>query len=236
MEDNFMDDDFRLIGESALEIDRDEQDRADFLPSAEEFLRVLGRDNRVGIAARKPVPTLSGSLPPGRTAYDIALMLVVHAHPECKFDWSRLVVDLTPTPGAIIEDMTPTDIMDNPVDIETKIGADLKFTTILKAVDVQLNPEITRKRTVHFPLVTASGTGFAKAYWDFQSSGGGYIPSSRELRLLVSSPAESTVAAKFTVRAEIRLQGWQNLIPLRAKHGGLDVALTLVPPPHLPNG
>lgn len=234
MDDDFTDEDFHLIGESVLEVDEEETDRAEYLPSAEEALRLIGRDNRVGIVARKPVRTPSPSLPRGRVAYDIGLMLVLHAHPECKFKWSRLVVDLASTPNAIIEDMAPAEVMDEPVEVETRVGAELKFATILKAVDIQLTPEVTRKRTVHFPSVTASGTGFPKGYWDFQAGEGSYIPSNRELRLLCSAPAHAPVAATFVVRVEARLKGWRDLIPLRAKHGGLDVALTLVPAPHPP--
>lgn len=237
MDNDFSDNDSHLIYESVLELDEGEADRAAYLPSTEEALRLLGRDNRIGIVARKPVRADSASLPAGRVAYDIGLILVLHAHPECKFEWSRLVVDLAPTPDAIIEDMAPAEVMGEPVELETRVGAELKFATILKAVDVQLAPEIARKRTVHFPSLTSSGTGFQKGYWDFQAGEGGYIPSNRELRLLCSAPADAPIAATFTVRVEARLKGWRDLIPLRSKHGGLDIVQTLIPArenPHQP--
>ena len=94
MDDDFTDEDFHLIGESVLEVDEEETDRAEYLPSAEEALRLIGRDNRVGNRGAQtsadPFPFSS----PRPVAYDIGLMLVLHAHPECKFKWSRLVVDL----------------------------------------------------------------------------------------------------------------------------------------------
>jgi hypothetical protein len=229
-----MDDDctdgFYLIGESPLEMDEEEDVRAEYLPSAEEALRLLGRDNRVAIVARKPMPATSPFLPPGRAAYDITLMLVLHAHPECKFKWSRLIIDLAPpSPEVIIEEMAPTEVAGEPVEVETQIGAGL---TLFKAVSVQLTPEVTRKRTIHFPTVSASGKGTSQAYWTFQASEGDYIPSNQELQLLVSAPAHASVAAKFLVRAEVELRGWKKLFPLRAKHGGLDAALPLVAAPN----
>ena len=57
MDDEYTDG-FYLIGESPLEVDEEEDDvRAEYLPSIGEALRLLGRDNRVAIVARKPVPT-----------------------------------------------------------------------------------------------------------------------------------------------------------------------------------
>ena len=102
----------------------------------------------------------------------------------------------------------------------------LKFETVFKAVSVQLTPEVTRKHTIHFPTVSASGTGTKQACWTFQAGDGDCIPSSRELRLLVSAPADAPVTAKFSVRVEVGLRGWKNLFPLRAKHGDLDVDLS----------
>jgi hypothetical protein len=222
-------DNFVMVAEYHLEPDEQDTYRAESRVPAEQLLALRGRDNRIGIAARLPVATATKDLPPDRAAYDIALMLVLHAHPECRFMWSRLVVDLSPTPGAVIEDMSPSEVEDVPVEVETKVGAGLQFATVLKAVDLQVNPELSRKRTVHFPKVLASGTGFRQAYWDFSASGDDYLHVNRELRVLVTAPAQAPVTASFTIIAKARLHGFPDLLHLRGKKGRLDSTVTLVP-------
>ncbi|GAB2518916.1 hypothetical protein GCM10027167_22280 [Nocardia heshunensis] len=180
---------------------------------------------------REPVPVVSEAVGTGRVAYDVGLVMVVHAHPECRFVWSRLVVDLSTTPGAVIEDMVPTEVEDTPVDVETRVGAGLKFATLFRSVNVEVRPELARKRTVFFPTVTASGTGFHKAYWDFLAKGSNYLHTNRELRLLVTAPANAPIDVSFAVRARLRMQGVKNLIPMRAKKGSLDSTVTLVAAP-----
>ncbi|MEV6951149.1 hypothetical protein [Streptomyces sp. NPDC051183] len=220
------DDDFTLVEEFALDVDEQEDARSEYTAAEERTLRLLGHENRIGVAVRTPAPADAPG--PGRAAYDIGLMLVVHAHPECRFVWSRLVVDLTATPGAVIHDMVPDQVEDTAVEVETRVGAGLAFATLFSAVDISATPEVTRRRTVHFPTVTASGTGFHKAYWDFAAKGGSYLHSNRELRLLVSVPAGAPVVASFGVRARLRMPGLRNLVPVRKK-GGLDSTVVLVP-------
>ncbi|GGP33013.1 hypothetical protein GCM10010278_05610 [Streptomyces melanogenes] len=226
----YMDDDrFVVVAEGALEVDEQEADRAGFLTAEERELTLRGHGNRVGIAVREPERVVSSDAGPGRVAYDVGLMLIVHAHPECRFVWSRLVVDLTATPGAVIEDMAPSEVEETPVEVETTVGAGLTFSTAVVPVDVELRPELTRRRTVHFPTLTASGTGFHKAYWDFQATDDSYLHTNRELRLLISAPAGAPVTASFQVRARLRLRGARNLVAFRAKKGSLDTRITLVP-------
>ena len=168
MDDEYTDG-FYLVGQSPLEVDEEEDEvRAEYLPSIEEALKLLGRDNRVSIAARKPVPTPSPSLPPDQAAYDITLMLALHSHPECKFKWSHLVVDLTPTPDAEIRDMAPAENIGESSEVEIKVDATLKFE-ITPLANVQLTPEVTRKHTTRFPTVSASGQGTKQAWWTFQA-------------------------------------------------------------------
>ena len=218
--------DYTLVAEFELEVDEHETDRSGFTASEERLLNVLGRGNRIGIALRSPHPARSDD--PDRTVNDIGLMLVVHAHPECRFVWSRLVVDLSDPPGATIEDMVPKEVDETAVEIETRIGADLKFATISKPVNISRDQELARKRTAYFPTVTASGPGFRTAYWDFTAKGDEYLHASRELRLLVSAPAGSPVMAALTVRVRVRLPGLRNLIALR-KRGELNSTMCLVP-------
>ncbi len=220
-----MDDDFAIAVDFELEVDEQEDDRSQYTPLEERALRLLGRENRIGVAVRAARPAETSE--PGQAAYDIGLMLVVHAHPDCRFVWSRLVVDLSGTPGAVVEDMAPSAVEDNAVEVETRVSAGLKFATVLNVVDIELKPELMRKRTVHFPTVTASGTGFRKAYWDFMANGDDYLHTNRELRLLVSAPAGAPVLASVAVRARLRMPGLSNLVPVR-KRAGLESVVELV--------
>ncbi|WP_275001196.1 hypothetical protein [Promicromonospora iranensis] len=218
-------DDFRLVETFELEPDYEEIDRSRYSPIEDRAIEVMGRENRIGLALRSPVLVATGE--PGRAAYDVGLMLVVHAHPECRFAWSRLVVDLSDTPEGIVEDMVPSEVQEEAVEMETRVGAGLTFSTVVNVVNVELGPEIAQKRTIYFPTVTASGTGFRKAYWDFMAKGGDYLHSNRELRLLVSAPAGTAVVASLTLRARLRLPGIQNLVPFRRK-AAVDTRVQLV--------
>src|SRR5262249_34873740 len=151
----------------------------------------------------------------------------LHAHPECTFDWARLVVDLTPTPNARIADMSPREVEDVPVDIETKVGVGLKFSVIGTPVNIQAAPEESRKRTVFFPRVLVAGVGFHKGVWDFFAKAGDYLHVDKELRLLVEAPAGSEIRANAIVRAKVRLRGIGALLPLIARTGASGGELLL---------
>jgi hypothetical protein len=221
-------DGFVLVAEYPLELEEENADRAEFIIPTDKLLVLRGRENRIGIAARMPVTTVAGNVPPDRVAYDIALMLALHAHPECRFTWSRLIVDLSPTPGAIIEDMSPSKVEGVPVEVQTKVGAGLQFSAPLNAVSLQVNPEMTRTRTVRFPTVLTSGKWTPKAYWDFRASGDDNLHVNQELRLLVTAPVDEPVAVSFTISTKVRLLGVPRLFSLRAKKETINSEVTLV--------
>ena len=153
---------------------------------------------------------------------DVPLLFALQAHPECVYNWARMVVDLSSTQDAIIADMSPRDVSDVPVEVETGIGLEVSLSVITKAVDIGAKPELSRKRTVFFPTVAATGTGFRKAYWDFYAKAGDYLHADNELHLLISAPSAVPVTATFTIRAKIRFRGLARLIPLLCRTGGLD--------------
>jgi hypothetical protein len=225
-----MDDEFIPLAEFPLEPEETEDSRGGYLSPSEGVIFLRGHPNRMGISVRKPVPVVTDDVPAGHVACDVALMLVLHAHPKCRFTWSRLIVDLSATPEVKIQDMVPSEVEEVPVEIETKIGAGLKFATVLKAVDIEVNPELARKRTVHFPTVLASGTGFTQAYWDFTAGGDTYLHVNRELRLLVTAPAGSPIEASFKISAEARMNGLPGILRLRGKNGCHGSTVTLVEP------
>jgi hypothetical protein len=212
-----MSDSFTSIAELAFEIDDEDADRALTEVIDDETVRLIRRENRVALARAPAEPVSGPGVAPGRRAYQVPLLFVLHAHPECTFSWSRLIVDLGPTPNCVVADMAPRAVEDVAVEVETKLGLGLSFSIAAAAVDVGATPELARKRTVYFPTLLASGVGFRKAYWDFQAKAGDYLHTDKELRLLVDAPADTSVMADLTVRAKVRFRGFPRLIPLLAR-------------------
>jgi hypothetical protein len=210
-------DQFTQLAELAFDIDEAEADRATMEVVDDETLRFLRRDNRVALARAVARPVTGPMVEAGRSAYEVPLLFVVHAHPECTFAWARLMVDLSPTGNCVIADMAPRQVQDLAVDIETTVGVDLSFSIVSKAVDIGAKPELARKRTVYFPNLLASGVGFHKAYWDFHAKAGDYLHTDKELRLLVDAPANKDVMADVVVRAKVKLRGLPRMIPLLAR-------------------
>jgi hypothetical protein len=211
--------------ESALDLD-EEGVTAERAPGAataiigDKDIRLLLRDNRIALAresARK-VPTDGGPV-----AYDVPLICVVHSHPKCRFEWSRVLVDVTPTPDAIIADMSPREVMDaNPVELQTTVGAGLKFTIAGGLVGAELSPQLAKSRTVYYPRIVSSGAGFTRGYWDFLALGDQYLHANRELRVLIQVPREAAVFARFQLRARVELTGVAGRIPLLARGGEIE--------------
>jgi hypothetical protein len=220
------DDKFTPLADISFDIDEEEADRSLTEIIDDETLRLLRRENRVALA-RGPVRRIAGAAP-DRTAYEVPLLFVVHAHPECRFSWSRLMVDLSSTPDCTIADMSPREVQDVAVDIETTVGLDLSFSIAAAAVDVGAKPELARKRTVFVPTVLTSGVGFRKAYWDFHAKADDYLHTDKELRLLVDAPTERSVTADLTVRAKVRFRRVSRLIPLLARTARTDARVQLV--------
>lgn len=185
-------------------------------------ISLLRRENRVGIARGTPTPVDSTAVPPGRSVIDIPLLFALQAHPECVYNWARIVVDLSPTQDAVIADMSPRDVSDVPVEVETGVGLGLSLSVMTRVVDLGAKPELSSKRTVFFPTVAATGTGFHKAYWDFYAKAGDYLHADKELHLLISAPSGTPVTATLTIRAKIRFRGLARLIPLLCRTGGVD--------------
>src|SRR5262249_29267613 len=135
--------DFTQLVEMQFDLDEEDLDRGTNEIFDDESLRILRRENRVALARGTPVRLENISLASDQQAVDVPLLFLLHAHPECTFDWARLVVDLTPTPNARIADMSPREVEDVPVDIETKVGVGLKFSVIGTPVNIQAAPEVS---------------------------------------------------------------------------------------------
>jgi hypothetical protein len=223
--------DYTTLAESTFTLDT-EQLEADRSTSTGDVIddrtvSLITRENRVALAQGTPTLIATPTLGADRRGVDVPLLFVLHAHPECAFTWARLIVDFAPTPGVVINDMSPRGVEDIAVEIETKIGVGLEFSLVAKAVDVKASPEIARKRNVYLPTMTASGAGFYKGYWDFMAKAGDYLHADKELRLLLTAPNDSPVRARITVRAKVRFRGAARVVPLLARvaRGEYDVEL-----------
>ena len=184
-------------------------------------IRLLLRENRIALAKGKSSPVQSNDL--GLAYYDVPLICVVMSHPECRFQWSRLIVDLSLTKEARICDMSPQEVRGNkPVELKTTIGANLKFETVGKVLSFELAPEIASSRTVYYPEIVSAGPGFTIGYWDFLALTSDYLHANRELRLLVSAPVGAPLQARFILRAKVKFAGVAGIIPLLARSGEIN--------------
>ncbi|MFF1926478.1 hypothetical protein ACFVW8_38685, partial [Streptomyces sp. NPDC058221] len=154
---------------------------------------------------------------------DIPLICVVQTHPESQVRWSRLVLNLSPTPGTTIADMSPVLVEGEvPQEIETTLGANLSFSVSGTPLGFEAGPQVVRRRTVYCPRITSSGIGLTTAYWDFRASGQEFLHVNEELRLLVRAPAGRPVDARVTLRARVLPRGVGRIVRMSGKLGRLD--------------
>lgn len=183
-------------------------------------IRLLRGENRIAVAKG---PTTRIPAEGDTVGYDVPLTCVVHPDPRCRFQWSRLLVDLSPTPTAKIADMSPREVTETqPVEVTTSIGLGLSFNIVANVLAAEVAPQYQRKRTVYYPSIIASGTGFTRGYWDFLALGDDYLHADRDLRLLVAAPTEAPLYARFHLRAKVRMGGVPGLIPLIARTGAIE--------------
>ncbi|MEU5657148.1 hypothetical protein ABZ802_16210 [Streptomyces sp. NPDC047737] len=198
-------------------------------PLDEATVRLLRRETRIGLA-RGPVRQVETQVS-GHVGHDISLICVVQTHPESFVRWSRLVIDLSATGGAVVADMSPSLIEgEHPVEVETTLGGGLTFQVATAAVGAELMPQITRRRTLYCPRITSSGIGFTTAYWDFRASDQEFLHVNEELRLLVDAPVGVPVDAKVTMRVRVMPRGIGRLVRLTGKLGTSETLCRLAGP------
>lgn len=187
-------------------------------------ISLMMRENRIALAKGK---TNRINPPEGSktniVCYEIPLICVVHPHPECRFRWSRLMVDFSVTNGARILDMSPLEVKGNtPIEVTTTVGAGLKFETILKVLSPEIKAEHSSKQTVYFPEIVSSGRGLDKGFWDFLAIGEDYLHANKELKILVSAPTDEPLKARFGLRAKVKMAGLVGIIPMIASEDEID--------------
>lgn len=198
--------------EPALEIDEDTEREGSVV--VDEEIRVLARSSRLALRC-DPATRYRGDVP-GTAVIDFPLHCVAHAHPDCRFRWVRVTLDVSGTAGASIADLSPRDeISEHPVKINTTYSSGLKFDIAA----IPLKPDLSVKRTtehdIYFPKVSVSGIGFGYAMWDFTAIGEDPLKVDRALRLLAAVPTSATeIPARLTVRASVTARGLPGKIPL----------------------
>ena len=147
---------------------------------------------------------------------DFPLRCVAHAHPECRFRWVRVTLDLSGTVEASITDLSPRDeISHHPVKISTTYTSGLKFDIAMLPLHPELSAERGTEQDVYFPKVSVSGVDFGYAMWDFTAVGEEPLKVDRPLRLLAAVPGSTAqIPVRLTLRATVAARGLPGRIPL----------------------
>jgi hypothetical protein len=180
----------------------------------DQEIRVLARTNRLAIKCEAAVRKRSGT--PGTDIIDFPLRCVAHPHPECRFRWVQVTLDLKGTAGASITDLSPRDeISEHPVKISTTYKGGVKFDIAMLPVHPELSAEHSTEQDVYFPKISVSGVGFSFAMWDFTAIGDEPLKVDRQLRLLATVPSSAAeIPASITVKASVAARGLPGRIPL----------------------
>ncbi|MFY1637633.1 hypothetical protein ACN27F_30905 [Solwaraspora sp. WMMB335] len=178
----------------------------------DEPVRALLRENRLSLWRAAPVPVTGTD---GASGLDLALRVVAHAHPDCRFRWVRCRVDFT-APGARVCDLSPRDeIATEPVKVTTTRGVGLTFEIATVPLGPQAALSRVREQDVFLPKVTASGVRFRHALWDFTAVGEQPLHVDRGLRVLLAVPAATdALPVSFTLRASVAVAGLPGVVPL----------------------
>jgi hypothetical protein len=154
--------------ELGLEID--EATERDDAVVVDERIRVLARESRLAIRC-DPATRHQGDTT-DTDVVDFQLQCVAHAHPDCRFRWVRVTLDISGIPGASIADLSPRDeISEHPVKITTTYSGGLKFEIAAVPVKPDLSVKRTTEQDIYFPSVSVSGVGFRYAMWNFTAVG-----------------------------------------------------------------
>jgi hypothetical protein len=181
---------------------------------ADQEVRVLARANRLAI--RCDPATRHDGPAPGTDVLDFQLRCVAQAHPECRFRWVRVTLNLSETDGVSITDLSPRDeVSEHPVKLTTSYSGGLKFDIAALPVHPELSAQRGTEQDVYFPKISVSGIDFGYAMWDFAAVGEEPLKVDRPLRLLASVPAaRAQIPVQLTLRALVTARGAAGRIPL----------------------
>jgi len=178
-----------------LEPDAENPERGPDGALLDTALWLAGRDNRValwrGIEAWETTPGAA------RAVVDLRLRCVAHPHPECRFDWVRLMADFSALDGEIL-------------DLEPRNA-----------------PADHASPRENLPDVFSSGLRLPAVTWDFRARPGRPMHLDCDLRVLAAvSAAHARAAAdvRFIIRARVAVEGVLRAIPVIGRRtAGYDV-------------
>jgi len=182
----------------------------------DEKIKILMRENRIGISIQSlkkiEFPTEN------KTRADLKIICLAHAHPECEYDWVTATVNFSKYQGIVIKDLSPREVVGNPVKMTTTYtsGANFEVDASLVKAGLKYDKELAAEKDVYFPSITSSGIGFAYAQWEFRAGGErASLHVDQDLRILLEYPfLTKFVSVKFIVRAEVAVRGMLSYIPL----------------------
>jgi len=151
-----------------------------------------------------------------RAISNFSFLILALPHPECSFEWLRVIVDFEAFPGAKIEDYIPkSKKSDQPVKYTVSSEHGLKF----EATTIKLGPSYQRKETeehsVYFDEIRSGGLGSRKLNWDFVQQSASKLSLQNILLTKISHAALGHPAAPvISVEARLTIDGWKSNIPL----------------------
>lgn len=182
--------------------------------SMEEDVQLLRRyTNTIGI---RSVDIQTADASKDSVISAISFLLVAHPHPECFFEWVRIIVQLDSFPGAAITDLLPkTEKGDQPVKYTISDEKGIAF----EATTIKLGPSYKHKDekeyNVYFDKIIAGGKGSATGVWDFMREPGTRLYLENEMKLkLRHGPVLTDAFPDFKVQAKLKIAGWLGSIPV----------------------
>ena len=138
---------------------------------------------------------------------------------DCRFEWARFNVELnaadSKTEQLLIKKPVAFQMFPDIVTSETKVSRELSLTPQLKltpGVEIGVNGGLKRNEDyiVYEPQITTYGIGTPSVKWDFKNTKEKGIWGNRQLQLIIQSPKDAKITAKFVVGAEVssKLAGW----------------------------
>ena len=205
------------IGEFLLEVDQDGLfQRGQII---DEDISLLNKENRVGLWMDRFQRHTSDRI--GQENLYIRFQCSAHPHPECRFNWVRVLIDFLDPNVYSINDMSPREVKgETPIKIVTSYTGGTSLNTEFLGVKISPNISAENKteREVYFPEITSSGIGSSKAIWTFQALLNDSVYINRDLSLLVGIPVSvGEIEANVSVRARVFHSKWQKVIPLVGK-------------------
>lgn len=183
------------------------------LDVSEGFLR----ENRVALTAGT---ILQHPIQGQKKLLEFPLRCLILPHPESRFDWFRLVVNLKANPGSVIKDLSPREVTGTePVKQTVKYGGGLKFEVSSLKIGPTLSYEAGEEMMIYYPEIVGAGLDTAVASWNFTALPGKELLFDRPLLLLLEVPAlTQQLRVKFTARGFLRRKSWLGKIPVLGQH------------------